>query len=151
MMYDIVMRFPTAEALAEAFPCDANPRPPSWGVAKGFQRQDGENTTITFREFTVLAPQQVTPPYSEDPETGKRTYAYPPEAIRPGAYCTVSWPTLIDELLEWPEAVIARNRTTGEIVFQRTTNAVPLVVKLSPVWSGMESEFAIPPVSTVGG
>ena len=133
-MFDIVMRFPTAEALAETFPCDANPRPPSWTVQKD------------FGEFVVLAPQEVTPPYTTDPETGARTYAYPVEAITPGHYCTVSWATLHQELLDMTEAVIARNRETGEVFFQRTTNPVPLVVKLSPVWSGMESEFVVPAI-----
>lgn len=146
-MIDMVFRFDSAAALAAAFPCSAEPRPPSWRCELVFGTEDAPRSLWV----TVLGPQQVTPPYievhDETTDTWSREYAYDPAGvIEPGVWCTVTADEFEADLWAMPAAVCWRDRDTGVIV-NRAHNQVPLPVRISPTWAGMPSDFVLPVAS----
>ncbi|BBF93527.1 hypothetical protein [Blastochloris tepida] len=127
--YDTLFRFDDATDLAEMFPCREAPRPPAWRVG----------------ERIVLGPLAIAPPVVAVADDGLPVYAYDPaEAILEGVYAVVTTNGIDEALWENPEAIVMRNRDTGVVIRQRTTNDVDLPMCISPVWAGMQSEFVLP-------
>ncbi|BBF92631.1 hypothetical protein [Blastochloris tepida] len=128
--FDTLLRFDSMDALLLEHPCQDEPRPPAWRVGGR----------------TVLAPVSITPPVvAVDEETGAPTYAYDAaEAILPGVYAVATTTGIDEELWESPAAIAMRDRDTGAVIRQRTTNAVDLPMCISPVWAGMPAEFVLP-------
>ena len=127
--FDTLLWFDSLGDLLAALPCGETPCPPAWRIG----------------ERTVLAPVAISPPVIGTAEDGAPVYAYDPtEAILPGVYAVVTTDGVDEELWDIPAAIAMRDRDTGQVIRQRTTNAVDLPMCISPVWAGMQSEFVLP-------
>lgn len=137
--FDTLLRFDSMDDLLAALPCEEEPRPPSWRVG----------------DRSMLAPVTITPPvigyththegYMDDIQTP--IYAYDAaEAILPGVYAVVTTKGLDEALWEDFPAIAMRDRETGAVIRQRTTNPVDLPMCVSPVWAGMPGTFVLPAV-----
>lgn len=139
--YDTLLRFDTFDALLAALPCEETPRPPSWRVEEWTTSEPPR----CIKSWTVLAPVTIAPPVINTTEDGTPVYAYDPAAaILEGVYAVVTTNGIDEALWENPAAIAMRDRDTGVVIRQRTTNDVDLPMCISPVWAGMPSIFVLP-------